>query len=649
LRVITKYQEPQVIVRNEVNDTRFESYLRAEVEDCISANYARRDMWEELLRQYKGVPKEPFSKDIIPVQNIEIPLGAIECESIMAQGFDLIFSVSPLAVVRGNKGFENHAKAVQKVIDHFAVDPYTNLRDSVQTMLMDDVQLGTGILYTIWQEDMHRVGDLSIVDRGPRVLCIDPDDLLVPGAADGDIQSQRVSGFRMYLTQGELELRGEQEGWAWQLAQSTDKVSPIKRRRDDIAMTTEVKPGEVRLYEIYELFVYFNYDRKEGQGDMDLLVTWDRTSGKILKLRYNPFDRRPFSLARYQLQPHTLYGMGVMEMVSPFQREVSDWHNFRFANARLANSRAYVVKNGSSIAGTRLKIMPNKPLYVDDSRDIVALQMADIFPSALMYEQDSRQMAEQRVGTITNFQGRTLPGHRTPAATMAGVLQTINRRFAPAFEEMKQAVADSLKQCFMRMQEQYKLGGEGQQFIKDWLTTLLGLTDAKLVMQVMEQSSRDIDDCITIEMTAASVSSNREANKQNGIQLMQVLGGYYKQIMDLAMVASNPQTPDPVKKLAISVAKGGTEAVDRLLREFDIVRDPTLFLPAEEDMQFGLAKQGGEQPGGQEQPPQTTDVAPGGDIGELDKRAGLGSPLQTSGANSSFTDILRAGVGGAGA
>ena len=94
------------------------------------------------------------------------------------------------------------------------------------------------------------------------------------------------------------------------------------------------------------------------------------------------------------------------------------------------------------------------------------------------------------------------------------------------------------------------------------------------------------DEAVTVDLTAASASVNREADKQNSVMLMNLLAQYQQRTIELAQLAANPQIPESVRAIAIKAATATGEIIERTVRTFDSIRDPETFvLDVEKEMQ----------------------------------------------------------------
>ena len=141
---------------------------------------------------------------------------------------------------------------------------------------------------------------------------------------------------------------------------------------------------------------------------------------------------------------------------------------------------------------------------------------------------------------------------------------------------------------------------------------VLGYDNGSLVLDILQ--NEDFGEFVDVELTAASASTNREADQQNSIMLTNLLGQYYQRTLELAALSANPQTPPQVREVAIKIAEAAGVAIERTMRTFDQVRDPQTFVidvenelkqlgqdvPVAQEvlMQLvgGLAQQGMEQP-----------------------------------------------------
>ena len=173
---------------------------------------------------------------------------------------------------------------------------------------------------------------------------------------------------------------------------------------------------------------------------------------------------------------------------------------------------------------------------------------------------------------------------------MMTALQQVNRRFTPAFDSMKMCISASLRQACYRVSERL-LSGDQKAMLA--IYNILGHEDGNRVIGVLKRDS--FDEFVDMELTAASASINREADRQNAVMLTNILGQYYQKTIELVMLASNPQTPPEVASVAKKIAASASEVIDRTIRTFDQVRDPGTFIIEFDKELNSIEKTSGDQ------------------------------------------------------
>lgn len=276
-------------------------------------------------------------------------------------------------------------------------------------------------------------------------------------------------------------------------------------------------------------------------------------------------DNVPLEHMVYQRRSHMFYGLGVIEMMMPYEEALTEWDNFILLNGFLANARIWA---GDNLPDT-LKIWPGKTVQDGTLKGIA---MSDVHPSAWQFHGMLLQMAYKRVGVSELASPAKMPS-RVPGISMMSALQQANRRFAPAFDGMRVAVAGSIKQALYRYQEQLLAGND---YAEAHIFNVLGYESGRRVASTLRNES--FDEWLDVELTASSASVNQEADRQNSILLANILNSYYEKVIQLTAIASNPQTPPPVVEVAKKVADSAGKVIDRTVRTFDQVRDPGLFV-----------------------------------------------------------------------
>jgi len=560
------------IARSRENDQRLEAFLSMEIEDALTARRTIDKIWNEARRQYNGVPKRPMREVPVPnAPNVEVTLGAILSDDICAQAMDTLFTASPLITVRPTGPlWVEHGKDCQDWINWLSANEL-DLRAAVNNTLVDDTQLGTGVYYIPFVEQTKKDKIFRVTYRSPRIMAIAPEDWVVPPGSRGDIQRDRWVALRFWYTRGELEERARERNW--------DIVNCIPVAQFDLVRLQHERKASMRgamlwreVYEICEVYCYFDYD--DDGMDEDLLVTYDRAARRVLNVTFNPYDIRPIEVMRYQLRSHLPYGLGIMEMTQPFQEETTELHCYTLLNIFLANARIWAAKDGA--IPDKLEITPGSIVRVqaeDVSKALTELKMSEVYPSAFQAQAAALQLAERRVGTSGSAGLLAKGGSRTPGVTALSLLQQINRRFAPAFDDMREKTAAAIRQAMYRYRE--RLLARDKQ-VKDHITSVMGMERATRIIELL--TIDDFDKAVAVEMTASTAQVNREADRQSAIMVANLMQGYYTQVATMAIQATQQALPPEVRALLVDTAKKGNELMDRTLRTFEHVRDPRSFL-----------------------------------------------------------------------
>jgi len=554
------------------------SFITVELEDALSTRHPLEVLWRELMRMYDGVSKNPVKN--FPIENapnIEVTLGAISADAIYAQAYDTLFGVEPFVTVRGmpkrknDKEYAASVKALQRFVN-FITENELGIKDSGDECIIDNVQLGTGVFYIPWTERRKKTKVAKVLAAHPRIRCHPPEDTFAPGGSVDDPDEALWIGLRFWYTAQEIEAISRRNGWNTLGINPAGTKDWVRTRREILGRQMTGMERKGNLYEIFDIYCYFDID--EDGLDEDLYVVWDRTSRNILHVGYNPYDRRPIEKMVYQRRPHLFNGMGVLEMIMPYEKELTDIHNYGTLNILLANSRIW--KGATGRIPANMTLFPNKVVELSNPKeDLVAEQMGEVYPSLWNAQLMVTQLAERRVGVneMSMPSGGGQMGSRTPGITAISMMAQSNKRFAPAFGGMRNAFARAVRQALYRYQEKV-LAGKKKVFVH--ISQILGVEDGLRVINMLRKEN--FDEGIQVELTAASPSVNKEAERQATFQLVGILSQYYTRTLELVTIAANPQTPPSVADVAKRIAEAAGEIIERTLRTFDQVRDPNIFL-----------------------------------------------------------------------
>ncbi len=572
-RRVQIHAEPQVLRPSEQQWNNLSSFLTIEVEDAYSARTQQEALWRHNQRDYEALPARLVRNTPIEnAPNLVVPISQMSVDIFNSVFLQTLFDREPFVSVKGVPGKGTPETAVKSMQNFADWGTRNEFRPDLaaENVSLDNIQHGTGVYYIPWIENVRKTKVETITSAHPKMLGWPIEDTLAPGGAYDEVDELPWISLRGFYSASYLNEMAKRFGWLVGNVTPVGTVGWVRRQRELMGRThSNTKLNQ--LYEIHDIYVYYDID---GDGiEEDLLVTWDRTSRTILKLRYNPYDRRPIEIMRYMRRGYLFYGMGMVEKLRNLQAEISEIHNARNLNMMIANTRLWKARSGSGLK-EGMKIWPNKVITMTDPEDLQSEQLGEIYPSSPQAESISTEMARQLVGLNEMGQQRqgNLLSSRTPATTAAIGAQQQASRFAASFKSGRRATSDAVKQCLWRYQERVRMGDLS---VFEHITKTVGSDQASEVLNLMRNQS--FDESVIVEVTATGDRTSRQAEQQSLVQLGQVLLQYYGRIMDLGTLAMNPQVPQPIRDLAGKVADASGELVERTVRSFDTIRDPEKF------------------------------------------------------------------------
>lgn len=569
--------------------SKLREHLQNEHKRALDSRFGVEGVWRTALRMYQGTP--PDNQRWLPFENapiIEVTVGAMAADSVYAQANDLIFQTKPPLTIRSRKReFEAHAEAMQDLVDYGVESGVWNFTPAAKEGLLDDVQLGTVVWYVPYTKTVRKTDLREVVTFGPKIHCLAPEDFIIPGNSTKDIQSVKFATMRMWMGKSELNLRARLNNWTVDDAGSADSNSIVRKDRMRTAGVTGSDGGAKPTICIADTFLYYDID--DDGIDEDLEIIWNMTSGNILKAMYNRYDCRPFVLECYQDRAHIAYGLGVMEMSIPFERMETELWNNHVWNVMIANNKLYT---GPSTAMQEMTSSWPGKFIPDDDGPIKALDMGEVNATGIQAVTMVGGMARERVG-VQNLTAPIRSSSRTPGISMLSMMQQANRRFSPAFDNMRNGLSQAVMQCLYRIQEQVR--GANRDLIKK-LKQIMGDEKADLLIDLFRRSDVELTDALDVQLTAASVSVNRESDRQNMVMLAtQIYKPYLDGMAQLAQVAAQPPFPGADK-----VAKEAASALNRLMRKiiksFDQIADVQGFLIEIDEVQPMFEQLGMQNP-----------------------------------------------------
>jgi len=616
----SKFPPPILKVSEEVL-TRFKSWMDEWIVDLEGQHTRKLDTMaknEDAYRGLKGAPRDiPFKgacSDTIPAVAMAVdPVHARLETGVFKQ--DPVFSFKAL-----KKSTMDYAKALEWWFDFYQKNRL-NLRTVASPRIHEMTKHGTMVFKTIYERIEHKIKtydtsspEWKVIDKkitkfkGPRILGISLNNFMYPSlyenVQDCPIIIERIRARYEDLciaqASGKLANVKQVEG------QGVMTLDQVEQKREEMSesQSSSWHRDDILLYEIW-----CQYDI-DGDGLPESIVcTYHKDTGAILQLRYNWYfhQRYPYTVVPYSVTNGSLAGMGLCEMVAPFQDALTKWHQMATDNAYLANIRMFIVKKESGIEEVP-RLYAGRCFFVDDpTKDFVPFQCGDIYPSSLNERQNIFGLIEKRTGISDYLTGRESPiiGSRATATSTLALIQEGTRRVEEVLENMRHGFSEMVENC-LYIWIQYGL--------EDLDDIVFG--DDEMAEQLKKffstMSAENVNGALAIDLSATDAAGNRQAMQQMQLQVIQIMMQYLEKLLNAGSVALQAQQQQPqLTQMIGDVMTAARNMFKDLLTKYDI-RNPDDYLPDLEKYIGGMngpAQQGGSV--GIGEPPLGLAPAPG--------------------------------------
>jgi hypothetical protein len=632
------------------------SWLDQWIRDLISAQQGKMKDWADQERAYRALPEPKKTRPYVGADTTVIPAIAMAVDPIHARLNTGIFKQDPVFQFKGlKKSVLKYIPAVSAWVDYYQKHKL-KLRQVASPRILECTKLGTMIFKTVYDRQAAKIitydpSTWEVVPKtevrfdGPRVFGVSIGDLLFPPSyqhlQDCPIVVERIrttySNLKVAEASGKLvnvdDIRNLQVNERTELESAREDVSnhkPASRLNDELV--------------VYEC--WFDYDI-DGDGLPEHLVaTVHLDTRTLLQLRYNWYfhQRKPYTLIPYTVTNESLYGIGIGEMVKPFQDALTKWHQMATDNAYLANIRMFIVKKQSGIEEVP-RLYAGRCFFVDDPKsDFIPFSSSEIYPSTLTERQNLFGMAEKRTGVSDYLTGRESPiiGSRATATSTLALIQEGTKRVEEVLENIRVGFAEIIENC-VYIWIQYGLGGlDDIVFGDDEIGQLLKEFFSQM-------SPQNVNGALAIDLSATDAAGNRQALQQMQLQIIQIMMQYLEKTLSAGQAALQAeQTMPQFTAMIVDVMTAARKMFKDLLNKYDI-RNPEEYLPDLEKYLGGQSVagqlgQGGE--GGSVVPPSGSATAQGlpGGVGTL-ARLGVPQPAAPGSGGSPAPGFSAPGQG----
>lgn len=569
-------------------ETKLVIWLDEWIQDLQADQDKRQDAWDKEEKAYRARPQAlgaaaPFQG----ASNEVAPVIAMAVDPIVARLDTGIFKQDPVISIQGlTKLTIEGAKALEQWVEYYQKHKL-KLRQVASPRILEMTKLGTMIFKTVYdrvestyptydQNDNWKVIKKKIVQfSGPRVFGVSIGDLLFP-ASYQFVQDCPFVAERQRVTFNELkvaEASGKLKGVDRLKGQETPERTKLEDAREDAAEHS----GSRRFRDTFEIFeIWCDYDIDSDGLPEKLVITYHKNTRTILQLRYNWYfsQRKPYTVIPYMVTNESLYGIGICEMVRPFQEALTKWDRMARDNAYLANIRMFIVKKESGIEDVP-RLYAGRCFFVDDPKsDFIPFGSSDVYPSTLAERQNIFGLVEKRTGISDYLTGRESPivGSRATATATLALIQEGTKRVEEVLENIRVGFAEIIENC-LYIWIQY--GFEGLDDVVFGGST----TGEELKKLFSNLSAENVNGALAIDLTATDASGNRQVMQQMQLQVIQSMMIYLEKVLESGALALRAKKQEPqLAEMIIETMTAARAMFKDLLHDYDI-RNPDDYLP----------------------------------------------------------------------
>lgn len=584
---------------DEATKSRLSSYL---YDELTHHHQERQTTIDELMQWQSDYWAKPTLErrtfPFLGAANIIVPLTAIAYETIHARSITTHFAVTPFTSVKARRADFQQIENPLENFMQFELLHEVGIRRPIDDCLAELEKFGTGIGKVGYERIVRKavrpgptgqdeeiavtVRDGSTLDPVPNANFLMPHYAKDPQTAPWCGELHIDVPYRVkQLEEGGLFYEGTMKSLEQWVISGYNAEGVMNERKYERHMETLEKRvahwPKVLIWD--ELWCTFDVDG--DQRDEEIVIYYHEPSMTIMGARYNWHSdlHRPYRIGNYIRVENRWRGIGICKQNEQFQRSLTTQHRQRLDNATIANMRMFKVHRLSGY-GPKEPIFPGKMWFLDDMTHIESIEMGDVRQSSFMDEQATLIYSQQR--TKVNELVLGMPQQGTPG-TATGDLARIKEGqlgFDYVFQNEKLFISElvmdvlaSVHQFGTRHIEYFKYAEGGD-----------------LLAQLFQMPMPLIRDSILFEVGAAGQQENRVLDRQNWIQIAQIIIQYYTSMVQLAQMTQDQQIMQLVVAKAFTAS---TEAMRQILESFN-VRNVDRMVLVELERMFNKMLQGGQ-------------------------------------------------------
>jgi len=585
---------PRLLKLGEKEEAALKSYLK---EELLNHDAERSQIIDDLKQAQTDYWAKPSSEvKTFPFRgaaNIIIPLTAIAVETIHARTMTQIFGVEPIVSVQARNG--QYTRFENPLEDHLDYELMHNLkcRKPIDSIVLELEKFGTGFGKSGYEKIVKKAlrpapdgsgrdEEFPVVVKDGATLDPVPNANFLMPLSEKDPQTAAWSGEEHSRGPYEVKLLGQAGLFYKDVFEkleahyaSPEYAAGVKSR--DYEKHIESLEKRVPLWpkriNWQELWCGFDVD---GDGiDEEIVVHYNKELELLMSVRYNwHIDlRRPYRYGNYMTVENRYRGIGICKQNEQFQRSITTRHRQTLDSGTIANMQMFKVHKLSGY-GPKEPIFPGKMWFLDDMSYIESLPMSEIKNSSFALEQSDLIFSQMRSGVNETTLGMPAPGTPGTATSDLAKIQESKQKFDFFYSNTKSLINDLIFDVFCNI---HQFGPKNVGYFQ-WSE------HGEILRQLYSLPLEVIREGLVCRVRAAGEKSNRLQDRQNWVQVSQVLTQYYAGMLQLAQMSQDPQLIQLVMTKGLTAA---TEAMRQILESFDVRNIDRLVLAELDNMSQG--------------------------------------------------------------
>ena len=535
------------------------------------------------LKLYKAEGKEARPKPWMA--SVSIPEARQISDTIFVRIHDMVWNKQRVYMfrARGNATKEQNDNMLkwEKAFNNYIRND-VKLKNKMRFPTRQCVNAGTGIgkiVYEVVNKPIYRyaspieqmdetvtkykvpgtvapvIKEPRIVFQGPNFYPLDRAKFVISSDASS-IEDAYLVGFSFNKRKAELKTLSKKGIYD---KDSVDKILSGKfdETTEDRAKSAGSELQKTKYTEPYELYeIWFKYDVDDDGEEDDIVVTFHRDSGQILKAIYNPifYGYRPFVDMKGASQVEYTYdGEGICEIVECMNEELDTLHRLMLDRMKLANLPIVFAREGIGLDNYELEPGKVKAITGDPVNDIRILEMPDITFSIVNEVNWIVSKMEMACGITPGALGVST-AERPVFKETALNQEEYNKKFknwTDCAREFYNETGYKMLEAFAQYQPKYSYIDETGQQVD------------------VEMPTGNIRDFINLDLAVSSEEWNMTMRRDVELLKYQLLSDYLTKVAGMVQALTNPNVPSDFKKFVVQVNDIGSRSLTKVLSNFE--------------------------------------------------------------------------------